>query len=67
MGTLINWKDDDDCSDDYVQPVYTSLVAKWNAENDTGYSCGTCPTCGSKIYQCTYADFCSCGEQFQSY
>jgi hypothetical protein len=39
----------------------------WNDRNDTGMSCGICPTCGSKVYQSTFADFCKCGEQDFSY
>lgn len=46
---------------------YQSEMERWNAENNTGQSAGTCPNCGSKIYQSTYADFCMCGEQDFSY
>jgi uncharacterized Zn finger protein (UPF0148 family) len=28
---------------------------------------GTCPRCGSPIYQSTYNDWCECGESDQSY
>ena len=52
--------------EDY-EPEYESEVDRWNAENNTGLSAGTCPNCGSKIYQSTYADFCKCGEQDFSY
>ena len=40
---------------------------EWERENSTGQSAGTCPVCGSLIFQSTYADFCMCGEQDQSY
>lgn len=40
---------------------------EWDKENNTGMSCGTCPRCGSKIYQSTYADFCKCGDSDQGY
>lgn len=46
---------------------FESETDKWNSENSTGQSCGVCPNCGSKIYQSTYADYCMCGEQDQSY
>lgn len=46
---------------------FESDVDRWNRENNTGQSAGTCPNCGSKIYQSTYADFCKCGEQDFSY
>ena len=46
---------------------FESEVDEWNNENSTSQSCGTCSTCGSKIYQSTYTDFCMCGEQDYSY
>ena len=46
---------------------YKTPLEKWNENNSTGQSCGTCPNCGSTIYQSTYADFCMCGEQDYSY
>jgi hypothetical protein len=46
---------------------YETETEKWNRENNTGMNCGTCPRCGSKIYQSTYADFCKCGDSDQGY
>lgn len=46
---------------------FDSEVEKWNNENSTGQSAGTCPKCGSIIYQTTYVDFCMCGEQDYAY
>jgi len=46
---------------------YKSETEKWDEENNTGMSCGTCSRCGSKIYQSTYADFCKCGDSDQGY
>jgi hypothetical protein len=44
---------------------YKTPLEKWNEMSNQ--SCGTCPKCGSKIYQSTYADCCMCGEQDYSY
>ena len=52
---------------EYEEYRYESELDRWNRENNTGYSCGTCPSCGSIIYQSTYADFCKCGEQDYGY
>jgi hypothetical protein len=53
--------------EEYEEYRYESDLDRWNRENNTGYSCGTCPSCGSIIYQSTYADFCKCGEQDYGY
>jgi hypothetical protein len=42
-------------------------VDSWDEENSTGQSAGTCPDCGSKIWQSTYADYCMCGNQDYAY
>jgi hypothetical protein len=52
---------------EYEEYKYESKIDKWNRENNTSLSCGTCPRCGSKIYQTTYTDFCECGEQDYAY
>ena len=52
--------DEDD--DKYLTPT-----EQWDKDNNTGMCAGTCPNCGSKIYQSTYADFCKCGDQDQAY
>lgn len=46
---------------------YESEVDEWNDKNSTGQSCGICSSCGSNIYQSTYADYCKCGEQDYAY
>ena len=38
---------------EYEEYKYESKIDKWNRENNTDLSCGTCPRCGSKIYQTT--------------
>ncbi len=42
-------------------------IKDWEIKNNTGMSCGTCPNCGSTIYQSTYADFCMCGDSDAGY
>lgn len=43
------------------------LNKEWEEENKTSQTAGTCPNCGSTIYQTTYTDSCRCGEQDTSY
>lgn len=44
---------------------YKSPLEEWN--EISSQSCGTCPSCGSKIYQSTYTDYCMCAEQDYAY
>jgi len=59
-------ENEDEDEKDY-KPKKDLATQEWDKEHDTGMSCGTCPRCGSKIYQSTYADFCKCGDSDQGY
>jgi ribosomal protein S27AE len=53
--------------EDDEEPDYKTPLEKWEEEHNTGQSAGTCPKCGSRIFQSTHADSCMCGEQDFAY
>jgi ribosomal protein S27AE len=53
--------------DEWEDDKFLSPKEQWEKEHDTGTSAGTCPNCGSKIFQSTYTDSCMCGEQDFAY
>lgn len=59
MSNFTDYENDEDDNS------YKSDLDKWN-ESDS-QSAGYCPTCGSKIRQSTYSDYCMCGDSDQAY
>lgn len=59
---MSNFDDEWEDEDRFLTPK-----EKWEKEHDTKTSAGTCPNCGSKIFQSTFTDSCMCGQQDNSY
>lgn len=51
--------------EEYYEEEYKNPLEEWNERG--GQYAGICPSCGGKIYQSTYADYCFCGDQDYAY